>query len=116
MENHPNEPPRIAVVLVNVAWFAAFVLLSGAVLVSLYSVWTSSTRLDPVTGHVVCLPGRRGSCSYLTANECFAVSALGGIGLLCFIPAYSLRRRWNMLPESVTGPDYEKIRTTYKDK
>jgi hypothetical protein len=101
---------------VNVAWFAALLLFTGAVLVSLYSVWTSSARPDPMTGHVVCLPGRHGSCSYLTANECFVVSALAGIGLLFFIPAYSLRGRWNMLPESVTGPDYENIRATYKDK
>jgi hypothetical protein len=78
---------------VKVAWVAAAFLLFGAILLFLYSVLTSSTRPDPLTRHVVRLPGRGASSLYVTANECFGMSALGGIGLLFFFPAYSLRRR-----------------------
>lgn len=108
-------PSRFRTVLVNVLWVLAFFLLLGAMLLPVYFWLSCPTTPDTTTGHIVRWYGR-GTSIYLTTNEVLLEIAFAVTGLCLFIPAYSLRRRWKMLPESLTGPDYEKIRATYDDK
>jgi hypothetical protein len=115
METDTTPPQGFRKLLVNVLWGLAFFLLVGAMLLPVYYWLSCPTTPDPTTGHVIRCCGR-GTNIYLTTNDLLLELAFVVIGLSVFVPTYSLRRRWNMLPESLIGPDYEKIRATYNDK
>jgi len=115
MTNQAAPHQRFRTVLVNVFWIPGLCLMLAGLLVPVYYWWSCPQSPDPASGHVIAW-SRRGAHIYVTAAEQNFELALCASALALFVPGYFLRRRWNMLPEALVGPDYERIRATYEDK
>jgi hypothetical protein len=115
MGNQTIPPQRFRTILVNLLWVPGVCLMLGGVLLPVYYWLTCPNTPEPATGHVIRW-SKRGASIYVTTNQQRLELGLWISGLSLFVPAYFLRRRWNMLPESLIVPDYEKIRATYNDK